>query len=130
MGNYTSHYESSNGFWDFVKEVPLAFSIFFVLLALLVVSGFLYVIIRGLKMWVSNNNSEILKKRCTIVDKRTEVWGGSGESSANTNYYITFELDDRSRIELQIPANRFGLMVVGDQGELTYQGTRFKDFTL
>ncbi|MNN95776.1 hypothetical protein D3C81_2146400 [compost metagenome] len=87
------------------------------------------VIIRGIKTWTSNNNAEVISRRCKIVDKRTEVWGGSGDSSASTNYYITFEFEDNTRKELYVKANQYGLNVVGDKGELTYQGTRFKEFT-
>lgn len=37
-----------------------------------------------------------------VVDKRTEVWGGSGDSSAKTNYYVTCETEDGSRKEYQV----------------------------
>jgi len=64
-----------------------------------------------------------MTRRCKIVDKRTEVWGGSGESSVSTNYFITFEFEDNTRKELQVKANDYGLFVVGDVGELTYRGS-------
>ncbi|MFC0273910.1 DUF2500 family protein [Metabacillus herbersteinensis] len=33
-----------------------------------------------------------------------------------------------NRIELQVKADVSGVVVEGDEGELTYQGTRFKEF--
>lgn len=114
------------GFFDFLRELPLFFKLF----GGLIIGIFLIIVLKGLGIWVSNNNSEVITKKCRVVDKRTEVWGGSGDSSASTSYYITFEFEDHSRTELQLNGNEFGLIVVGDRGELTYQGTRFKDFTV
>ena len=118
-----------NSFTEFISDVPLIFKLFGGFIILLVFGVFLYIIIRGLSTWISNNNAEVMRKKCKIVDKRTEIWGGSGESSTNTNYFITFEFEDKTRIELYVQANNFGLFVVGDIGELNYQGTRFLDFT-
>jgi len=117
-----------NGFSGFISEMPIFFKIFGGLLFILVVGSFLFLIIRGISIWISNNNAEIMTRRCKIVDKRTEVWGGSGESSVSTNYFITFEFEDNTRKELQVKANDYGLFVVGDVGELTYRGTRFLNF--
>ncbi|GMK39577.1 membrane protein [Paenibacillus sp. CCS19] len=123
-----NNYGEPNGFFDFLDEIPLFFKLFGGTLFIIVVGAFGYVIIKGLSGWASNNAAQIMTKRCKVTDKRTEVWGGSGESSANTSYYITFEFEDHSRIELPIRDNQFGLISVGDQGNLTYQGTRFKAF--
>lgn len=124
-----NHFGEPYGFWDFFSEVPLLFKLFFGILLVIVVGGFSYVIIKGLRMWVSNNRAEVITQKCKIVDKRTEVSGGSGDSSTSTHYYVTFETEEHRRFELYIPDKVYGLLVVGDEGELTYQGTRFKDFT-
>jgi Protein of unknown function (DUF2500). len=116
------------GFGDMLGEMPAFFKIFGGLVIVLVVGGFLYVIGKGLTTWTSNNAADLMQRPCRVVDKRTEVWGGSGDSSANTSYYITFEFEDHTRIELQVRANQYGLIAVGDMGELMYQGTRFKEF--
>jgi hypothetical protein len=123
-----NHFGDDPGFLGFIKDIPLFFKLFGGFVLAIVVGGFLYVIVRGLRSWIGNNTSEVVTRAITVVDKRTEVWGGSGDSSATTNYYITFQMDDQSRIELQVRADKYGLIVVGDQGDLTYQGTRFKEF--
>lgn len=84
--------------------------------------------VQGLFTWSSNNAAEILNKPSEIVTKRTEVWGGSGNSSTSTSYYITFEFEDCSRQEFEVKAKKFGMLVEGDIGILTYQGTRFIDY--
>ncbi|MNO55694.1 hypothetical protein D3C76_461880 [compost metagenome] len=116
------------GFFDFINEVPLFFIILGVLLILFVLGVLIYITIKSLYIWMSNNAAEIVKKSCKVVNKRTEVWGNIDDSSANTNYYITFEFEDNSRIEFLVKFNHYGLISVGDRGTLTYQGTRFKDF--
>ena len=117
-----------SGFLGFVKEMPLFFKIFGGTIVTIIAAAIVFAIVRGLKMWLANNASELRTVNCFVVDKRTEVWGGSGESSANTNYYVTFEMDDRSRIELPMHGHSYGMIASGDRGLLTYQGTRFKEF--
>ncbi|NLE37166.1 MAG: DUF2500 domain-containing protein [Pirellulaceae bacterium] len=54
-----------------------------------------------------------------IVAKRTEVSGGSGDSSASTSYYLTAEFEDGRRAEF-LPARPelFGRVAEGDAGVL------------
>ena len=113
---------------EFDTGMPVFFKLFMGIVITAIAGTFIYVIVKGTATWTSNNASPLVQARCRIVDKRTHVWGGSGDSSASTDYYITFEFEDGQRVELQVRSNRFGLIAVGDQGELTHQGTRFKDF--
>lgn len=121
-------YNAPSGFGDFLNEMPTFFKIFGGILLVIVIGVFAYIIINGLRIWTVNNNSEVLERKSKIVDKRTEVSGGAGDSSASTNYYTTFEFEDGSRKELYVNSKNFSLMVVGDIGQLIYQGTRFKEF--
>ncbi|MFM9329390.1 DUF2500 domain-containing protein [Paenibacillus mesotrionivorans] len=107
---------------------PAIFMIFFVGIAAVVIGGIVFSVAKGVGTWSQNNASPILTRPARIVAKRTNVWGGSGESSASTDYYVTFQFEDNSREEFQIKDAQFGLMAEGDQGELESQGTRFLDF--
>ncbi len=60
----------------------------------------------------------------TVVTKRTHVWG----DHSRTNYYATFQFESGDRLELEIPRDRFGYLVEGDTGKLSFQGTRFLGF--
>ncbi|MCJ8014212.1 DUF2500 domain-containing protein [Paenibacillus sp. KQZ6P-2] len=115
-------------FFAFLLEVPPFFLTYKGLILIFVICVFAYVIIKVLSTWISNNASEITQKRCKVTDKRTQVWGGSNDISTSTNYYITFEFEDNTRKELYVGDKHYGLISIGDQGELTYQGTRFKGF--
>lgn len=111
-------------FESFIHETPLFFKIF----ALLIIGFIAFVIIKSVRIWMTNNASPLISASSTAVTKRSEVWGGSGESSASTSYYVTFQFEDGTRLELQVSNREYGLIVEGDRGELVYQGTRFKEF--
>ncbi|NOU72589.1 DUF2500 family protein [Paenibacillus sp. LMG 31458] len=105
------------------------FLIIFTSVLVLIIGTFIILIIKSLMAWSSNNASPIQSLDCKVVAKRMHVSGGSGDSSASTSYYATFEFEDRRRLELRVGREQFGYIVEGDQGTLTYQGTRFKEFS-
>lgn len=111
-------------FGSFFQEMPLFFKLF----ALFILGFIAFIIIKSVRVWMTNNASPIVNARVIAVTKRTEVWGGSGDSRAHTSYFITFQFEDGSRLELQVKDQDYGLIVEGDQGMLVYQGTRFKEF--
>ena len=71
-----------------------------------------------------NDASPRLSSDATVVTKRTHVWG----DHSRTTYFATFQFESGDRLELEIPRDRFGYLVEGDQGKLHFQGTRFLDF--
>lgn len=83
---------------------------------------------KGGATWVNNNNSEVVSTPARVVAKRTHVYSG-GDSPSRTNYFVTFEQEETGeRLELKVPARTYGLIAERDEGVLTYQGTRYKDF--
>lgn len=68
-----------------------------------------------------------LSAEAVVVDKRTQLTGG-GETSKWQHYYVTFQLTDGNRVELEVPATDSGMLVVGDQGTLDWQGPRYLRF--
>lgn len=58
-------------------------------------------------------------------------FGSSGtttRTSTTTDYFVTFELDNRQRFEFSVDEDEYGLIVEDDKGILTYQGTWFISF--
>ena len=49
-------------------------------------------------------------------------------TSHSTTYYVTFQVESGDRMELHVTGQEFGLLVEGDQGKLTFQGTRYLGF--
>ncbi len=96
---------------------------FFVVFALFI-AVFVTTLVKSAKKNHINNNSPRLTSEAEVVTKRTKVWG----DHSHTNYYATFQFESGDRLELEVPHDRFGYLVEGDKGKLTFQGTRFLDF--
>ncbi|WP_223822048.1 DUF2500 domain-containing protein [Paenibacillus peoriae] len=71
------------------QSFNMIFFIVFGLIAFVMIMGIVKTIGAGL----SNQAAERVQRSCKVVDKRTRVRGGSGDFSASTYYYITFEFD-------------------------------------
>ncbi|QTD43392.1 DUF2500 domain-containing protein [Sporosarcina sp. Te-1] len=93
-----------------------------------VIGMFIFTIFKGIGTWSSNNNSPKLSVPAQVVAKRTHTWGGSGDSSARTSYYATFQVESGDRMELQLSGTETGMLAEGDIGILTFQGTRYLGF--
>lgn len=117
--------------------VVFSFGIFGIVFAVifLAAAGFIiYTISKNVSQTVKNNNSPVLTVNAKIVAKRTHV--GNHMQNNNdmmynntyTKYYSTFEFESKDRLELLVPRDKYGYIVEGDNGKLTFQGTRFIDF--
>ena len=112
--------------------MPILFSLVF----LAVMGIFVFVAVKGISEWNSNNKSPRLTVDATVVAKRTNVSRSHHHhgadhmmhTSTSTTYYVTFQVASGDRMELHVAGHRYGLMVEGDKGRLTFQGTRFLDF--
>ena len=95
---------------------------------------------RGVYVWIRNNNSPRETVNAKVVTKRMKVSGhgntmmrsnatmtGVG-SSTYTRYFVTFELENGKRLELGMKDSEYGMLAEGDQGQLSYQGTRYLGF--
>lgn len=101
---------------------------FFIMFALFAVV-FIGMLVKGVGEWNKNNHSPRLTVPVTVVAKRTNVSRGGGEHHhTSTSYYVTFQVDSGDRLELHMSGAQYGLIVEGDRGMLTFQGTRFLDF--
>ena len=93
---------------------------------------FVGTLIKGLGEWNKNNHSPKLSVPVTVVAKRTNVsrrhHGEHHHTSTFTTYYVTFQVESGDRMELHVSGSQYGLIVEGDQGKLTFQGTRFLNF--
>lgn len=88
----------------------------------------IFAIITSLKQWNKNNNSPKVSVPAQVVTKRSKTSGGSGESSASTSYYVTFQFDSGDRLELRLSGSEYGMLAEDDLGVLTFQGTRYHSF--
>ena len=49
-------------------------------------------------------------------------------TTTSTSYYVTFQVESGDRIELCVSGTEYGMLVEGDTGRLTFQGTRYLSF--
>lgn len=107
-------------------------SLLFPLMFLLVFGMILVNLFRGLKEWNSNNHAPRLTVQTQVVSKRTNVSrrhdSNTHHTRTSTTYYVTFQVESGDRMELEVKGQEYGLIVEGDKGRLTFQGTRFLGF--
>jgi hypothetical protein len=102
--------------------------------ALIIVGVILFSIFTGIKQWSFNNKQPVLIVVSKVVSKRSKVSTSNNNpndnmsSSTSTTYYITFEVESGDRIEFNMHDREFGLLAEGDQGKLSFQGTRYLSF--
>ena len=106
------------------------FGIMFTLMFILVFGIFIVTIVRGIGQWNKNNNSPRLTVPATVVSKRTNVSHHHHDHHTHhsTSYYVTFQVDSGDRMELHMTGQAYGMLVEGDKGNLTFQGTRYLGF--
>ena len=106
--------------------------IFFVVFMTIVVGIVVFAVVKGLGQWNRNNQSPVLTVEATVTGKRTHrdhgMAGDDMMSSGSTTYYATFEVPSGSRMEFCVQGREYGLLREGDQGALTFQGTRYLRF--
>jgi uncharacterized membrane protein len=109
------------------------FSILFSLVFFLVIGVFIFVLVKGIGQWNKNNNSPRLTVDAAIVAKRQHTSHHHHGTDMHmhhhsSSYYVTFQVESGDRMELHVPGNQYGLLIEGDRGKLTFQGTRFLSF--
>jgi hypothetical protein len=111
------------------------FQVMFTIVFLLCTGTFVVILVKGISEWNKNNHSPRLTVPATIVAKRTNVsrhrhGGANGHHHhhTSTTYYVTFQVESGDRMELHVTGNEYGMLVEGDQGNLSFQGTRYLGF--
>lgn len=111
------------------------FRIMFILTFVLVIGMFLVFAVKGIAQWNQNNHSPRLTVPAVIVAKRTNVTrhhhsgaGGHHHHHTSTSYYVTFQFGGGDRMELLVSGSEYGMLIEGDQGDLSFQGTRYLGF--
>lgn len=117
-------------------------TILFQLVFFCVCAVILFVIVKNISTWNKNNHSPRLTVPATVVTKRTQVTqqqhanagdptGAHGFSTTtSTSYYVTFQVESGDRMELRMSRSEYGLLAEGDQGNLSFQGTRYLEFEI
>ena len=112
-----------------------AFEGMFTLVFVLVIGLFIYAVVQAIARKQKNDASPRLTVLARVVSRRQEVThharnmnDGVYHTSSTTRYFVTFQVESGDRLELQLDGSEFGMIAEGDEGRLSFQGTRFLDF--
>lgn len=83
-----------------------------------------------------NDASPRLTVPASVVTKRAQVGTTHHRNAAantcgtyyNTKYFATFQFESGDRLELSVSPGEYGMLVEGDRGQLSFQGTRYLGF--
>ena len=109
------------------------FGIMFTIVFVLVIGTFIVIAVKGIGQWNKNNHSPRLTVPATVVAKRTNVSHHRGAADhhhryTSTTYHVTFQVESGDRMELDVQGHEYGLLVEGDRGKVSFQGTRYLGF--
>ena len=110
-----------------MREMFFANPLFMILWSILffgIIGLFIYFFAGLVRREAQNNKKPIETVAATAVGKRINVTG----DHSFTTYYVTFEMADSERVELQVEGELYGMIAEGDYGEVTYQGYKGLDF--
>lgn len=96
-----------------------------------VILTLLYRAVTGLAEWTRNNSQAVQEASARVVAKRSEIQGRMANhphGRVYTYYFATFETRSGERVEFGLSGPEYGGLVEGDEGTLTYQGTRYHGF--
>ncbi len=103
------------GFGIFFTIIPIVFMIMFGMVV--------FVMIKAIGSQNKYRKEPQLTSFAKCVNKRSYV------RSNFTYYYATFEFSSGDRKELRVPQNQAGFVIEGDEGNLTFQGDMFIEFS-
>ena len=92
-------------------------------------------IIKSVSKWSYNNKQPVLIVPAQLTSKRFDVtrhnhnMNGHMHASNHTTYYATFQVESGDRMEFQVDGGEYGRLAEGDNGRLTFQGSRYLEFT-
>lgn len=105
------------------------FGMFFIVFVL-VIGTFITMAVRGIGTWNRNNHSPRLTVEAVVVSKRMDVFHHRHEdhTRSSTSYYVTFQVESKGRMEFSLTGTEYGMLAEGDQGKLSFQGSRYLSF--
>ena len=98
----------------------------------LVLGMVIVALVRSVAQWRKDEKAPRLTVESAVVAKRTarrRVMSNKRHVGRDyTNYYATFQFPSGDRLELELKGREYGLLVEGDKGKLTFQGSRYLGF--
>ena len=81
---------------------------------------------KNIAQWLKNENAPRLTVPAQIVDKRRKTHHGHHHHTLS--YHVTFQVASGDRMELKVGRSEYDMLIVGDSGRVSFQGTRYLGF--
>lgn len=116
---------------------PKIFMSIFALVFIFIAGVIVFSIVKSVSQWSKNNQQPVLTVPAKVVTKRAYTSTSHHHdhdrmqhhnTSSTTRHHATFQVQSGDRVEFVIAASEYGLLAEGDEGQLTFQGTRYKGF--
>ncbi|MDE7171327.1 MAG: DUF2500 domain-containing protein [Oscillospiraceae bacterium] len=108
------------------------FDVMSVLVILIVVGASVFGVVSRIRRLGKNSNSPRLTVEAQVAAKHTSVTHHSSADDSightSTFYYVTFQVESGDRMEFQVTGQEYGMLMEGDWGRLTFQGTWYLGF--
>ena len=91
---------------------------------------FFAVLAKNIAQFFKNESSPRLTVPAVIVDKRrkTHHHHSGGHHHHTHSYHVTFQVESGDRMELKVIRSVYDMLLVGDRGRVSFQGTRYLGF--
>ena len=115
-------------------------NVIFLIIFIIVVGIIIFSLMQGIATWSKNNQSPRLTVSAVVVAKREDIThhqhANAGDASGahgfhttiSTTYYVTFQVESGDRMEFSLTGPEYGMLLEGDSGKLSFQGTRYLGF--
>lgn len=112
-------------------------NVVFLIIFIIAVGIIIFSSMQGIATWNKNNQSPRLTVPAVVVAKRENITqhqhANAGDASGahgvhtttSTTYYVTFQVESGDRMEFCVSGTEYGMLAEGDNGRLTFQGTRY-----
>ena len=107
--------------------IDTLFPIMFIAVFVLIVGTAIHGISQNVARNSRDNASPQLSVEAAVVAKRSDTRHGSNRVG-RTYYFATFEVESGDRLEFDMDGHDYGMLVEGDRGMLSFQGSRYLGF--
>lgn len=118
------------------------FSFLFIGFFVIFVAVFIYVIVANTSIMIKSNaerkkndasprltvSAKVVSRRMRVESRHEAHRQHMSSIYDRTYYYATFEFESGDRSEFSVSGEEYGVLAEGDEGKLTFQGTRFLSF--
>lgn len=100
----------------------------------IIIGGITYQQIQKMRVSAHNDTLPVLATSATLISKRKDVIAQppginpKNQIAPSTMFFASFRLPEGQTVEVQVDNLQFAGLTEGEQGRLTYRGTRFLGF--